>query len=127
MAEGQYFLKDKKIEIFKRLFLNPNDCNDESYAPYRPGKTWAYTNQKGQDTDYRARALTQKESRFFVIGFTKGLDVRDKILYKGVWHEITRVDTADGYNTDMFVYADRYPHNIENTYVIHEYNPELLK
>ena len=37
------------------------------------------------------------------------IELYDLILYREKWYQITRVDTEDDYNTDIFVYVKDAP------------------
>ena len=49
--------------------------------------------------------LWENETRFFVFNYYPKVEVYDMILYKNQWYRITRVDTADDYKGDLFIYV----------------------
>ena len=58
-----------------------------------------------QDLVYQAAHWGNEEVRFFVINYHKGIDIDQALCYRGTWYTITRVDTEDDYNGDMFIYV----------------------
>jgi len=45
------------------------------------------------------------EERYFVLNYRNDLKIYDLIEYKDVFYSITRLDTEDDYNTELFVYV----------------------
>ena len=102
----RYFLKDKKADIFKRVITTDSMGGRISrYVPISEKSLWCYAKQLRQDLYFTARAYQIEETRMFVFGFNPQIKVYDLVRYRGNWYEITRVDTDDDYNGDMFVYV----------------------
>lgn len=106
--QNQYYLKDKKAQIYK-VKQNGQDESGfslpESYFPISPVPIWCYTRQLTQDQIFAAMAYSQQETRLFIFNYYKNVAVYDIINYKNTWYEITRVDTTDDYNGELFVYV----------------------
>lgn len=110
-TKGQYNLKDKKAQIYKVIEQGCDEYGnwlDGKLVPRRSYELWCYTRQLTQDQIYSAHAFMNNETRLFVFNYHKGIKPQQLIQYKGDWYEITRVDTSDDYNGDMFVYANNY-------------------
>lgn len=110
MAEsnkGLYFLKDKKAGIYHPISIkNSRGSYVLTYLqPIAPAEMWCYARQLTQDQIYAAAAYSQKETRLFVFNFYSGVKVGDALQYRGEWYEVTRADTADDYNGELFVYV----------------------
>lgn len=104
----QYFLKDKKAQIYREIERAPSPGGfheDICYVPLGKDPLWCYTSQTSMEFRQYAMAMNQYEKRFFVFNYLYGVDEGDYILYRDQWYEITRVDTADDYRGDMFIYA----------------------
>ena len=102
----KYFLKDKKAEIFTRV--NTRDSMGGKityYTPISPAPLWCYAKQISANLFFTARAYAIDEKRLFVFNYNADIAVYKVIRYRGEWYEITRVDTDDDYNGDMFVYV----------------------
>ena len=80
IQKGQYFLKDKKAIIYK-YFKGEKDSSgfykNDYYVPLTPAALWCYIKQ--YDTLYYPA--------------------------KNLWYEVSRVDTTDDYNGELFVYV----------------------
>lgn len=104
--KNQYFLKDKKALIYQVYNVKKSGfATVPHYAPRTMSALWCYASQLSQRTVFEAKQFGEDETRFFV--FNQGTEVKlyDAILYRGKWYEVTRVDTTDDYNTDVFVYV----------------------
>lgn len=106
--KNQYFLKDKKAQVYKEIKGQQDTSGfygDSSYAPLGSKPLWCYTKQTSMEFRQMAMALGQDEERFFVFNHLVGVDEGDYILYRDKWYQITRIDTTDDYNGDMFIYT----------------------
>lgn len=107
--KGLYFKKDKKAQIYKKVY-NGTDSSGfalpESFYPIAPAPVWCYSSQLSQTDVFLAAAYNQTETRYFVFNFYKGIEVYDMIKYRGTWYRVTRVDTKDDYNGEVFVYVE---------------------
>ena len=107
MKKSQYYLKDKKAQIYKKKDIaEAGDMPREVYIPISSSSLWCYAAQLSQDRIYQAKGVGVDEYRFFVFNHLKNVDVNDALLYRGKWYNITRVDTQDDYNTDTFIYVN---------------------
>lgn len=110
--KNQYYLKDKKAMIYWQDLGGQDDLGfpvKGGYIPFSPVLFWCYSRQLTQDQVYAALQYGVDETRLFVFNNIPGIEVYDYILYRGLWYQITRVDTADDYRGDMFVYAKDCP------------------
>ncbi len=106
--KDQYFLKDKKAQIYRDLAgeMDPDGFRGDScYVPLGKSPLWCYTRQTSMEFRQYALSVGKDERRFFVFNHLDGVGEGDYILYRDQWYEITRVDTADDYRGDMFIYA----------------------
>lgn len=103
----KYFKKDKKAMVYKVM---PGTRNE--YGAYTPGGympisdklLWCYAKQKSQTLRYNAGIVDiNTENRLFIFNNNKHIAIKDFIKYNGEWYKITRVDTDDDYNSDMYV------------------------
>jgi len=108
----QYHLKDKKIYVYKAINSVRSVLEDKEYVPL---VLWAYTRQLSQDQIYQARAYGESENRLFVLNYNKRISVGDFIKYKDHYYTITRVDSMDDYNTELFVYVKDAPDGDERS------------
>lgn len=110
--QNQYYLKDKKAMIY---WEKPSTKDSDGFpisgghVPFSKVPMWCYTKQLSQDQVFSAMAYGVNENRFFVFNNTKNVSVYNLILYKDKWYEITRVDTMDDYNGDLFIYVKDCP------------------
>lgn len=112
---NRYHLKDKKALIHDLVSVKNSGYSPiKYYVPRTEAPIWCYASQLSQDAVFEAKHFGQNETRFFV--FNKGTTVGlyDVILYRGGWYEVTRVDTEDDYNTDIYVYVRNLDHINEN-------------
>ena len=75
--------------------------------PIHPGRIWAYVRQLSANEFFAARAVQQTEEMLFVLNWRPDLDPDYFIEYNGVFYNITRVDTFEGYKEDLKIYAAR--------------------
>lgn len=107
MKKSKYFLKDKRAQIYKKMNVaEEGDMPREAYIPISPASLWCYASQLSQDLMYRAKGVGENETRFFVFNFRDIVEVGDAVLYRAKWYNITRVDTTDDYNGDLFIYVE---------------------
>lgn len=108
--KGLYFLKDKKAQVYKHHDggTDPDGFSTgDYYTPIAPVGLWCYTKQLSQEQLYAAHAYWNDETRLFVFNFRDDIKQYDKLHYiaKNEWYEVTRVDTTDDYNGELFVYV----------------------
>ena len=101
-----YFKKDKQVKIItKRTYKDQYGNSRKEYRYIVDGFIWAYARQVSQDQKFAAAQYGESESRFFVLNYRTDLEVYDFIEYRGEYYQITRVDTKDDYNGELFVYV----------------------
>lgn len=99
-------LKDKKIIIYEKYTVkDPEGFSTTKYKPIHSGKLWAYVRQLSAKEFYAAKAVQQSEEMFFTINWRGDITAEHFISYKGVFYDITRVDTFEGYKEDLKIYA----------------------
>lgn len=106
--QNQYYLKDKKAQIYKKISNGQDESGFQlpaSYYPIAPAQIWCYTRQLSQTDIFQSASYGENETRFFVFNYYPKVEVYDMILYKNQWYRITRVDTADDYKGDLFIYV----------------------
>ena len=99
------YLKDKKIILYHTE--HSNDSEGFSIIKYIPftGQIWAYVRQLSASEFYASRAVHQTEEMLFVVNWRPDVDANCFIAYRGVFYNITRVDTFEGYKQDLRLYA----------------------
>ena len=106
--KNQYYLKDKKAQIYKKV-MNGTDpggySKAPSYNPVAPAPIWCYARQLSQADIFQAQSFGENETRLFVFNYYPNVEVYDMVQYRGRWYRITRVDTTDDYKGDLFVYV----------------------
>ena len=107
---NKYYLKDKKAQIYEYKDLaEPGDMPQEYYISVSDFPLWCYASQLSQEIIYQAQSYGSNETKMFVFNAGTPAKVENYILYKNKWFQITRSDTKDDYNTDVFVYAAEVP------------------
>lgn len=107
--QGLYFKKDKKAQIYKKVSKGQAPYGysaGDYFYPIAPAQVWCYSSQLSQTDIFTAAAYSQSETRYFVFNHYKGVEVYDMIQYRGEWYRVTRVDTQDDYNGELFVYVE---------------------
>lgn len=107
---GLYFQKDKKAQIYK---YHKGGYDEEGFStggyctPIAPDSLWCYTRQLSQEQLYAAHAYWNDETRLFVFNYRDDIKQYDYLYYvnKDQWYEVSRVDTTDDYNGELFVYV----------------------
>lgn len=99
-------IKDKKIVIYKsKSVRNDKGQPITKWFPIHPGSLWAYTRQLSAKEYFAAAAVNYQETIFFTINWRGDITTTMQILYKGNWYAITRIDTFEGYKSDLKVYV----------------------
>ena len=110
MAKGNV-LKDKKITIYKKVITEDSIGNQiTKYQPIHPGKLWAYVRQLSATEYFAAAAVQNKEEMLFTVNWRPDITPQMYIEYKGVWYDIKRVDTFEGYKENLHLYASQTLH-----------------
>lgn len=107
MAKGNV-LKDKKIIIYKAVYTE-NEIGEQiaKYQPIHPGKLWAYVRQLSAKEYFAAAAVQNTEEMLFTVNWRPDIAPQMYIEYKGVWYDIKRVDTFEGYKENLHLYASQ--------------------
>lgn len=104
--KNQYFLKDKKINLFRKSSgYIPGQGPSTIYKYINKTPIWAYTSQLTQSQIFEAHSYGESETRLFVLNYRNDLKLYDYIEYKGEYYSITRLDTKDDYNGELFIYV----------------------
>jgi len=107
-------VKDKKIIIYTR--------KNGEYYPLHPGQLWAYVRQLSGDEMYKAKQSFREEDIQFVVNYRADYSDWDHIGYRGKFYNITRVDTYEGYKTDLTIYANSVRGGQPDASEVHEWN-----
>jgi SPP1 family predicted phage head-tail adaptor len=98
-------LKDKKIEVLAATHTkDPEGFPIETLTPIAP-PMWAYFRQLSGKEIYAAMSVQATEEVQFVINWRDDITTAHVIRYKGVDYDITRVDTFEGYKSDLTLYC----------------------
>lgn len=101
-------LKDKKIIIYKSLITVDEVGNQNVvYQPIHTGKLWAYVRQLSATEFFAAAAVQNKEEMLFTINWRSDISPKMFVEYKGVWYDIQRIDTFEGYKENLHLYASQ--------------------
>lgn len=104
--KGQYFLKDKKCMIYT-IQEAYGVGEDPELEPVSETPLWCYTKQLTQGLVAAGNVLyNNNETRLFVLNYNAGIVQDAYVHYKNAWYKVTRVDTQDDYNGEMFVYVE---------------------
>lgn len=99
-------LKDKKIQIIKKFSgKTPNGFPVNEYRPIHPGTLWAYFRHLSGNEFFSSAMINANEEVLFAINWRNDLDTDLIIQYKGVFYDITRIDSYEGYKDDLRLYA----------------------
>ena len=103
-------LKDKKITIYKRSCTLDQIGNQVScYIPVHPRTLWAYVRQLSGKELFMASSFHAEEEVLFSVNWRADLTMQNCldlfVVYKGIWYDMTRVDSYEGYKSDIRLYA----------------------
>lgn len=103
-------LKDKKITVYRRdSGVNENGYRADCYRPIHPGTLWAYVRQLSGKELFLAHSFQAEEEILFSVNWRADLTTENClslfIEHKGAWYDVTRVDTYEGYKSDIRLYA----------------------
>ena len=102
------YLKDKKIILYRKEIVKDSEgFSTAKYIPIHAGKLWAYVLQLSANEFFAARVVQQTEEMLFVINWRGDVTQDCYIEYRGIFYNITRVDTFEGYKVDLKVFAAR--------------------
>ena len=106
MKKGLYFKKDKKCMVYVEDNAPHGVGEPTELVPVSETSIWCYTKQLTQALIYEAGAVNvNDETRLFVFNYNAEIVQNAYIKYKDDWYKVTRVDTTDDYNGEMFVYV----------------------
>lgn len=110
MKSGIYYKKDKKCRLIGSR--STQDSIGQWITEYyysTPSPVWCYANQLSQSQTFEASTYGEDETRIFVFNYRTDIELYSFIEYKGKFYTVTRVDTKDDYNTELFVYVQDTP------------------
>jgi len=100
------YLKDKKIILYRVEHVNDAaGFATAKYTPVHAGQLWAYVRQLSAREFYAAQAAQRSEDMLFVVNWRADMSPDWLVRYRGVFYNITRVDTFEGYKQDLRLYA----------------------
>lgn len=106
MKKGMYFKKDKKAMVYAMQEAH-GIYEDPALEPVSESPLWCYTKQLSQGLSVESGAIySNNETRLFVFNYNAGIVQDTYIHYGDSWYKVTRVDTTDDYNDEMFVYVE---------------------
>ena len=106
MKKGIYFKKDKKAMIYT-IQEAYGVGEDPELEPVSETPLWCYTKQLSQGLTAEGGVIySNNETRLFVFNYNAGIVQDAFIHYRDAWYKVTRVDTTDDYNGEMFVYVE---------------------
>ena len=104
--KNQYYLKDKQLNIFRKTTSYvPGQGTTNVYKYVNSSPLWAYSSQLTQSQIFEAHSYGENETRLFVLNYRDDLRLYDYVEYRGEYYSITRLDTKDDYNGELFVYV----------------------
>jgi SPP1 family predicted phage head-tail adaptor len=99
-------LKDKKIIIYREETIShPGSMPTLGYAPIHPGSLWAYVRQLSANEVFAAKAVQQTEEMLFIVNWRADITQWCSVFYKGIFYNISRVDSFEGYKDNLKLYA----------------------
>ena len=106
MKKGIYFKKDKKCMVYNEDD-QPHGVGDPTeLIPVSETSLWCYSKQLTQGLTAEAGVVyANDETRLFVFNYNAAIKQGAYIHYREEWFKVTRVDTTDDYNGEMFVYV----------------------
>ena len=106
MKKGIYFKKDKKCMIY--TFTEGWGVGDDpELTPVSETPLWCYTKQLTQGLVAAGSVVyNNNETRLFVLNYNAAIVQDAYVHYRNEWYKVTRVDTQDDYNGEMFVYVE---------------------
>ena len=108
-VKDQYFLKDKKLQVYKKV---KGGTDKEGYPlpaafyPIAPKPIWAHARQLSQTDIFISMRFDQNETMLFIINFYRNIEVYDLVLYRGTWYRVTRAYTTEDYNREVHLYVE---------------------
>lgn len=98
-------LKDKKIEIQESRYVSDAIGNRKKEL-VTVATVWAYFRQLSMKELYSVTTQVQEEV-LFQINYRTDITTAHVIKYNGIQYEIARIDTFEGYKSDLTIYCKR--------------------
>ena len=98
-------LKDKKIEIQESRYVSDAIGNRKKEL-VTVATVWAYFRQLSMKELYSVTTQVQEEV-LFQINYRTDITTAHVIKYNGIQYEITRIDTFEGYKSDLTIHCKR--------------------
>lgn len=113
-------LRDKKITIYRQKDMSePGGMPKMKYQPIHPGKLWAYVRQTSGTEVFYSSGEYSNESMIFTIGWREDIiTLEDFVEHKGVFYNIRRVDTYEGYKDAITLTCDRMTSQPESESIV---------
>ena len=106
MKKGLYFKKDKKCMVYKMDDTPHGVGEPDELIPVSESPLWCYSRQLTQGLVAEANVVyNNDETRLFVLNYNADVAQDCYVKYRELWYKVTRVDTTDDYNGEMFVYV----------------------
>ena len=102
-------VRDKKITIYQQRNVAENgEMPKMKYVPIHSGRLWAYVRQTSADEVFNSAGEYSRESMVFEIAWKDDVKaVGHFVEYKGIFYDIKRVDTFEGYKGNITITADK--------------------
>ena len=98
-------LKDKRVEIQESRYVSDKYGNRIKQL-VTVATVWAYFRQLSMKELYSVTTQVQEEV-LFQINYRTDITTAHVIKYNGIQYEITRIDTFEGYKSDLTIYCKR--------------------
>ncbi len=96
-------LKDKKIDICEYQYTS-DAIGNRVKTLVTVATVWAYFRQLSMKEFYGVTTQVQEEV-LFQINYHTNITTANVIAFRGMNYEITRIDTFEGYKTDLKLYC----------------------
>lgn len=100
-------MKDKKITIYRAIGENVSGFTKYQYQPIHTGQLWAYVRDMSMEEYSTAQIYGTKEEAVFTVNWRADIKALMRIVFKGVWYEIKRMDGFEGYKDDLKLFVVR--------------------
>ena len=102
-------LRDKKITIYKGQTVDAGGLMpDLHYVPIHSGRLWAYVRQTSEMEVRNTAGEYSMESIVVTFAWRTGLDsALLYVEYNGVFYDVKRVDTYEGYKDTITLTCDK--------------------
>jgi len=100
-------LKDKKIEILAVANVRDNEGFTTQSLTLICPPVWAYFRQLSGKEVFAAQAVQTTEEVLFVLNYRADITTAHIVRFRGADYDITRVDTFEGYKSDLTLYCKK--------------------